>query len=245
MRIAICDDDLLCRGQVESIVSSYGRQRRMDISLSVYESADALLADSRSLNGFDLYLLDIIMPGTNGIELGRRLLRENPNGKIIYLTSSHEYAVDSYRVRAFDYIIKPVAQEQLFRTLDEAVHLIAGRRSRSLIVRTRESSTKVSFDSILYANLTGKSIVYHLADGSAVEGMSIRTAFAEAISDLLKDERFALCGSGTAVNLAEITIVDSDTLHFRNGARLYVGLRAGRSLRSVWMDFWMNREESK
>ena len=245
LRIAICDDDVLCREQVTAIVSSYKDQRGLDMELSIYESAAALLHDVALRGGFDLYLLDIIMPGENGIELGRQLRRESPEGKIIYLTSSHEYAVDSYRVRAFDYLIKPVAQGQLFHTLDEAIQTLAVKKGKSLIVRTKESSTKVSFESIMYAKLAGKSIAYHLTNGVTVEGVSIRTTFSEAISELLLDERFALCGSGTAVNLYHVTTVDGDTLYFKNGGKLYIGLRAGRSLRSVWMDFWMNREGSK
>lgn len=245
VRIAICDDDAICREAVNADLSVYKAQRRPELSVSVFDSAEHLLSGVASLGSFDLYLLDIIMPDINGIALGKQLRQLNPDAAIIYLTSSHEYAVDSYRVRAFDYLIKPVQQDRLFETLDEAFLSLSNRREKSLIIRTRENSTKASFDSIMYAKLEGKSIVYHLIGSKTIEGMSIRTSFSEAIAALLTDERFALCGSGIAVNLYYVSSIDSDTLYFRNGAKLYVGLRAGRSLRSVWMDFWMNKEGTK
>ena len=245
MRIAICDDDARCLQVVEDIVSAYRAQRNPDVLVSAYESAAAMMADVMRRGSADVYLLDIIMPGMNGIDLGLQLRRDTPDAKIIYLTTSSEYAVDSYRVRAFDYLIKPVNQDRLFAALDEAALSIANRRDKSLIVRTKECSTKVSFDSIIYAELVNKSIVYHLTSGAAVEGLSIRTTFSEAIAEMLNGSRFALCGSSIAVNMYYITTIDNAALHFKNGSELYIGLRAARSLRSIWGDFWMNQEESR
>lgn len=245
MRIAICDDDAICREQVSAIVQAYKTQKHPELEISIYESASSLMADVLRFGSFDIYILDVIMPGANGIQLGRQLRSEDAEGKIIYLTSSRDYAVDSYRVKAMDYLLKPVERAVLFDALDEAILTLSNRREKSLIVRTKDSSTNLILDSILYAALKGKSIVYYLSNGKTVEGISIRTSFSEAIRELLQDGRFVLCGSGMAVNLYYITTADNDTLTLKNGQTLYVGRRASRELRSAWMDFWINREGSK
>lgn len=245
MRIAICDDDQLCREQLLEIVNAYREQKKPDAIISVYESAQALMHDVLSFGAFEIYILDIIMPGNNGIQLGKDLRKADPDGKILYLTSSAEYALESYQVKAFDYILKPATRERLFQALDETIQIIVNRRNRSIIVRTRESSSMITLDNILYIELANKCILYHLTDGNITESTSIRTTFSEAIQDLLQDGRFALCGSSIAVNMYYVTTVDSDTLLFKNGSKLYIGLRAGRSLRSVWVNFVMNREGSK
>lgn len=70
--------------------------------------------------GFDLYILDCIMPGMNGIELGAALRMRDDMGFLIYLTTSPDFALDSYRVDAFDYLLKPVRSELFFQSLDKA-----------------------------------------------------------------------------------------------------------------------------
>ena len=183
------------------------------------------------------------MPGINGIKLGVELREFDPDGKILYLTSSIEFAYESYQAKAFDYILKPVQRDRLFAALDDAIRTIANRKEKSLIVKTRENRVKLTLDQILYVELVDRRVVYHTLSGESVESSSIRTTFAECIQELLADGRFVMCGSGIAVNLYHVTKADIETLFFKNGEKLYIGKRAGRDMLSIWSDFWMNREE--
>jgi len=243
LKIAICDDNAQYREQVLGIVKEYILLRNRDISVTAYEHPAALLDDVTRFGGYDIYILDIIMPMLSGIQLGVQLRRMDSSGKIIYLTSSQEYALDSYRAKAFDYILKPVQKDRLMAALDEAAHTFVNLKEKSLLVKNRDATTKLTYDSILYVELIDRKIRYTTIGGNTIEGSSIRTTFAEAVGNLLADHRFALCGPGLAVNLYYITMVNSDSLVFKNGQQLYVGKRAGKELRSVWFDFWMNKEE--
>ena len=245
MRIAICDDDAHCREEILCMVNEYiaGSDRRS--SVTVYERADTLLDDVLRFGGFDIYILDIIMPGVNGIHLGVERRKHDYIGKILYLTSSREYAIDAFQAKASEYLLKPVEKNKLFVALDDAIQTISNRKEKSFIVKTRERSIKLGLDSILYVGLYNKTIIYHLVDESAVESTSIRTTFSDAIVELLLDGRFVLCGNSVAVNLYYITMAETDTLFFRNGSKLYIGKRAGREVRSAWTDFWMSGEGSK
>ena len=220
-----------------------GSDRRS--SVTVYERADTLLDDVLRFGGFDIYILDIIMPGVNGIHLGVERRKHDYIGKILYLTSSREYAIDAFQAKASEYLLKPVEKNKLFVALDDAIQTISNRKEKSFIVKTRERSIKLGLDSILYVGLYNKTIIYHLVDESAVESTSIRTTFSDAIVELLLDGRFVLCGNSVAVNLYYVTMTETDTLFFRNGSKLYIGKRAGREVRSAWTDFWMSGEGSK
>lgn len=244
LKIAICDDDPLCREQVVSIVNAYNEQRNHHLSISVFTRSIALLDEVQRFGSFDIYLLDIIMPGLTGIQLGIQLRQSDPDGKILFLTSSRDYAIESYRAKAFDYLLKPVKQDQLFRSLDEAISTIANRKEKSLIIKTRENNVRITLDNILYVELVYRRVAYHMLNGSVVESNSIRTTFAESIQELLSDGRFILCGSGLAVNLYHVTTTDNETLVFRNGQSIYIGKRASRDVRSIWSDFWLSGEGS-
>jgi len=245
LRIAICDDDAHCREEILCMVNEYIAASGRRFTVTVYERADTLLDDVLRFGGFDIYILDIIMPGVNGIQLGVELRKHDYIGKILYLTSSREYAIDAFRAKASDYLLKPVEKDDLFAALDDAIQTIANRREKSFIVKSRERNVKLGLDSILYIDLHNKTIIYHLVDGSAVESTSIRTTFSDVIAELLSDSRFVLCGNSVAVNLYYVTMTETDTLFFRNGSKLYIGKRAGREIRSAWSDFWMSGEGRK
>lgn len=245
MRIAICDDDAHCREEILCMVNEYIAASEKRFTVTVYERADTLLDDVLRFGGFDIYILDIIMPGVNGIQLGVELRKHDYIGKILYLTSSREYAIDAFRAKASEYLLKPVEKDNLFAALDDAIQTIANRKEKSFIVKTRDRSVKLSLDSIQYVDLYHKTIIYHLVDGSTVESISIRTTFSDVIAELLSDSRFVLCGNSVAVNLYYVTMTETDTLFFRNGSKLYIGKRAGREMRSVWSDFWMSGEGRK
>ncbi len=245
MRIAFCDDDAVCRSELTELINEYIADSERVFTITEYQQAGDLLGDVRRFGGFDIYLLDIVMPEINGIQLGVELRKLDPIGKILYLTSSREYAIDAFRAKASEYLLKPVAKEALFGALDEAMQTISNRREKSFIVKTKDRTVKLSLDSILYASLHNKTIHYHLVDGTMLESLSIRSSFSEVIAELLSDGRFALCGNSAAVNLYHVSMTDTDTLFFKNGTKLYVGKRAGRDIRSAWSDFWMNGEGRK
>ena len=246
MKIAICDDEALCRKQVMELAQAYTQENsHLHLSVSVFPCAEDLLEAAGKVGGFELYILDILMPGMSGIQLGVSLREAGYDGKIIYLTSSEEYAIDSFKARPFDYLLKPVKRDAFFSALDEALRSVSRQKETGVIVKTRESSVRLALDSILYAELCNRVIVYHLTGGKTVETVQIRTTFTEAIQELLQDNRFFLCGKSIAANLHHITMVEKDAVVFKDGTRVYLPKKACNDVRSAWNDFWLNGEGSK
>ena len=107
------------------------------MTVTVFSSSAALLEHLRVRGTFDIYLLDVIMPGQNGIELGLSIREFDQGGRIIYLTASSDFAVDSYRAKASDYLLKPLDKSRLFQSLDNIIKSLeledsAGFRSTPL-----------------------------------------------------------------------------------------------------------------
>ena len=244
MNIAICDNDPIYRDQVRNIVEHYSATHSAaDISLAVFEWAEDLLEAARKQGGYDIYILDILMPGMNGIELGKQLREADFDGKILYLTSSQEYAVSAFAVKAYNYILKPIDEAVLTEALHDAVSFVAAHPRQSLMVKTRDASIRLSVDNIMYAELVRRNIVYHMAGGKVVESTTIRSGFSEAVQELLRDKRFLLCGTSLLVNLRYITMVDTEALAFQDREKLFLSKKTCRELRSAWCDFWFNKEE--
>ena len=240
-KIAICDDDALSLQCVTDIVTEYTAGR--GIYVTGYSSASALLQDALQLGGFDLYILDIIMPSMTGIQLAAKLRQAGLSGQILFLTSSQDFAIDAFKVQASNYLLKPVQKDELLQALAASISVMSAARQKSLIVKTREGSVCLNYDWIRYAELVKKNVVYHLIDDKNVTSVSIRSTFSEAIQELLRDSRFCLCGSVKVVNLHYVTALDAENIFFRDGSSIYIGRRSCRELRSAWYDFWFSRRD--
>lgn len=243
MKIAICDDEKSCLDQVLSVAEEYKKDRaQKNISFEVFSSPEDLFCAAQKIGGYDIYILDVIMPFMTGIELGIKLREAEYDGKIIYLTSSEEYSLDAFRVKAFDYIIKPIKKEAFYKTMDEAGAAVSEKKGKSLIVKTKEKSVKVNYDNILFAEFSKRAILYHLVGGKCVESVTVRTTFSQAIQELLCDPRFCACGQSLVVNLDHITEVESSAVVFDSDKSAYVGEKLCRKLREVWSEYLFGQE---
>ena len=243
MKVAICDDDSLCRAQVMDIALDYAEARKdKEVTFTMFSQPEKLLKASRREGPFDIYILDVIMPSMNGIELGQELRKAGCDGKIIYLTSSREFALDSFQVRAFHYLLKPIERESFYAALDEAISMLSTKADRGLIVKTKDTNARIAFNSILYAELYNRSVVYHLDTGKTVQSTSLRTNFADAVRELLLDPRFALCGASMVANLHHISMVETEGIVFQDKHKVFLGKKACRELRTIWNDYWLSEE---
>jgi DNA-binding LytR/AlgR family response regulator len=238
MRMAICDDDAACLEQVKTISQRYAAGcGSRSLSVDAFAHPEDLLEAAEKIGGYDIYILDVVMPGMNGIALGQTLREKGYDGKIVYLTSSDEYSLDAFRVRAFDYLLKPVQEQQLCRAVEEVMALLPGKKERFLLVKTRDRSIKLTFDSILYAELNRRSVTYYLTGGRVVESISLRGSFTEAVAELLEDRRFCLCSVGMVVNLDRVTEIESGAVVFGDTCRAFLSEKYCRKLRSAWSEY--------
>ena len=243
LNIAICDDDPTHRDQIRELVSSY-LHARPSLAGRVWTCSDgrALLARAREQGGFDVYLLDILMPALNGIEIGRRLRALGDGGEIVYLTSTNDFAADSYDVRAFFYLLKPVKEEKLFHVLDKAVKKFGQRHSSAIIVNTPEGPRRILLDHIRYAERIGRAIHYDCTNGT-VDTQSIRVPFREATAPLLTDRRFDLCGASFVLNFQHVAGVDGQTALLDNGLTIPLPRTAVTDFKKAWGNYWLEQEE--
>ena len=240
MKIAICDDEERCLEQVLTIAREYAKERT--VSFYSFSHPEDLLESAEKIGGYDIYILDIVMPGMNGIQLGVRLRDAGYDGKIIYLTSSEEYALDSFKVKAFHYIIKPIVKDEFYEAMDDAIKAIAVKKDKSIVIKTKERSVKLTVDSIMYAEINKRGVIYHLIGGRSVESMSLRTSFSESVKGLLEDPRFSLCGAGAIVNMDHITEIGNEEVVFGDTYKPFFGKKACRELRNAWNEFLFNSE---
>ena len=240
LRIALCDDEPEQCDQTGALLRQYLSERPgLAAELTLFYSGAELLRRVKTGGGFDLYVLDIIMPALSGIDLGVQLRELGRDEPIIYLTTSPDYAVDSYLAQAFYYLLKPVEPERLYAVLDQAAALLEKRRGASIPVKTKTGVRRLPLDDILYVELVGRAARYHLLTANDVDSVTFHGAFQSEMTPLLEDPRFVMCSSSFAVNLHYVTAVDkgSLTLNGEMQVPLSRGLAAG--VKKQWGDYWL------
>jgi len=237
LNIAICDDEVCYRKLVMRLIEKYNTERNCNLSVTSYEDDTKLLEDAQKNSFYDAYILDVVMPGMNGIELGHALRDMGFQGRILYLTSSEEYAIDAFKVKAYNYILKPIEAEDFFLALDDAFDISSTQASSGIVVKSTQGNVVITPENVLYACLDKRAISYFLTDGQIIHGRSIRVPFNEAAQDLLQRPFFTACGVSMAVNLEHIRVIENNSVTFLNNEKLFIPKRAVKKLLFDWKAF--------
>jgi DNA-binding LytR/AlgR family response regulator len=221
--IAVCDNDepdlqLLC-AQVREYLEVHPE---LDGGLRAFGSSHALEETLRAGGIFCLFLLDILMPGSNGIELGEEIRRENQSVPIIYTTSSREYALSAFQNHALRYLVKPIRRSELFSALDFAFSLLKASGGKSYTVKTREGLVCLSGKEIVSVENKSRSVLYSLSSGEVVRSVSIRGTFEEAVAPLPDDPDFTRPHKSYFVNMRYIHVLQPGVLVLDDGREISV-----------------------
>ena len=120
MYIAVCDDQADELEVLTSLLHVWQEEHKTPLRYKAFRNAAELL-DAAEKERFTLYLLDVMMPGTNGLAAAREIRCFDDFADIVFLTSSPNFAYESYGVRALDYLLKPIRSEMLFPILNRLI----------------------------------------------------------------------------------------------------------------------------
>lgn len=244
LQIALCDDEAKHLSQMTTLLEDYFQARpSLKGKVSAFLTGSELIAQAEAQGGFDLYVLDILMPGLDGIETGRQLRQLGDGGEILFLTTSNDFAADSYDVHAFFYLLKPVDTSKLFQVLDGAVKKLNERRNSAIVVSTAEGPRRILRERIRYVERTGRFMRYFCTDGT-VDTLTIRIPFREMVAPLLADRRFYLCGASFVLNFQHVTGVKDQTAFLDNGQTLTLPRSAVAAFKLAWGNYWLSETES-
>jgi len=169
IKIAFCDDELSVLNELRVLLDQYRVEHNQEIDYSAFQSPLELLAEVEKGARYDILFLDVLMPGETGIDAAAEIRKHDNNVKIIFLTSSPEYAVQSYAVGAYFYQLKPIWQESFFRLMDSVIASCEKERSESLILRCKTGITRIELRQLEYCEVIHRTLFMHLTSGKVLE----------------------------------------------------------------------------
>ena len=239
LSIAICDDNAADLRQEQAYLVEYLRAHPdLEGQVFSFSSGEGLLDAARARGGFDLYVLDVVMPEMDGIQAGFALRTQGERGEIIYLTNSIDFAADSYDVHAFFYLLTPEDRDKLFGVLDSAVKKLEQRWSSAVVVHTAAGSRRILLERIRFVERVGRYVRYFCTDGT-VDSQTIRMSFREAAAPLLADRRFYLCGASFVLNFQYVAGVQGQTALLDDGQAVTLPRTVAAEFKKAWGKFWL------
>ncbi|WP_278389783.1 LytR/AlgR family response regulator transcription factor, partial [Acidaminococcus fermentans] len=135
LHIAICDDQADQIQKIRTAAETYFLTRNERVEYQTFSNAFAFTDAIDKGSIFDIVLLDVCMPGILGTDVARELRDHHSRAEIIFLTTSDEFAVEAFEVKATDYLLKPFTQAQFSKAMDRAIAYIRQRNSAKVIFR--------------------------------------------------------------------------------------------------------------
>ncbi|MDE6699475.1 MAG: LytTR family DNA-binding domain-containing protein [Acetatifactor sp.] len=199
MKIAICDDEAYFIDALCPLLEEWAKERGIKLMLYRFTNGDDLIAAHQS-EYMDLIFLDIIMPLLNGIDTAREFRNMNQNVPIVFLTSSTEFAVDSYEVKAFNYLIKPVDRAKLFLTLDDFLKTF-NLPKIFFTAKTADGFCRIAIAEVDYLEAQNKQVLVHLTNDRTI---AIRELFSKCAEVFSPENGFCCCHRSYIVNLSNV-----------------------------------------
>ena len=216
--IAICDDSKQERQILAALFKRYQELHATPLQIHIFQNGFSLLDAIDQGKRFDITILDILMPGENGIEIARNIRASGTDTEIIFLTSSPEYAVDSYEGKAQNYLLKPVTEEKFFASIDSILAELDEKDTASFIIYTTEKQySRIRVSSLVYGEVTHRTITLHLADQTMISAIMPFTEFLDilkAYPDFIYPHR------SYAVNMHYIQYVTKSDIILTDGQKI-------------------------
>ena len=216
LRIAICDDEQEMVSSHKKVIEEVLRECNEMGEIVTYTVSDNLLCDvTEDQFYYDLILLDIEMPGHDGMEMAGKLKPYLPNVKIIFITSHIEYAIDAFELSIFRYVPKDNREAKLPQAVRDAVRLITLEGGKFYTIQSGSRMEKIPYKDIMYIQREGKNA--EIYDGNEIK--KVRRSL-QQIFDELSSEEFIFTDRGCIVNIIHVMQVKDGEAIMKNGEHL-------------------------
>lgn len=238
VKIAICDDNKAELEQIKTIVqaSISHKQSACHVAVHTFASGNDLFQFTKQHGAFDLVILDIVMPGLNGLELAAKLRMLGDNCMIIFLTGSREFAVESYKVNAYYYLLKNSAPSELTALLDRALDDISEKNNKSVVIKEKGRWTRVAQSSIRYVESVNHTVVFHRYRNETISCFGRLSEYMDAC-----DNRFVRCHKSYIVNMQFVASITSKDFVLEDGTIVPISRNAYSQIKNAYLDYFFTK----
>ncbi len=240
LQLAVCDDNIDELSNMVHLINLYRASKNFCCEYDVFPNGFELVSALEKGKRFDIYCLDIIMPGFMGIDVAKEIRGFDKTALILFFTSSPEYALESYSVKAINYILKPISKEKLFLTFDELLEQIkAENEKNAVIIKSNEGIQKILISNLVFAEVIGRNVLYHLLSGKVIE---CTESFSTVCDNLQKYGHFIKTHRSYIVNMQYVETIDTHQITLQTLSSVPIAQGKARDIKQQYLAYQMEGE---
>lgn len=231
MKIAVIDDESNVRDLINTFFLKLQEEKHQFHDVDSFPNAESFLNSFK--NQYDIIMIDIVMPGMNGIKLSKEIRERDQNVTLVFITNLAQYAIKGYEVGAFDYILKPLSYPR-FSTLIQRLDVRYARENRkeTISINTRGKLVCINVNDICCVEIEGHRITFHIIDGRKL----LYWGTLKEIEKKLTEPFFAKCKSCYIVNIHRIDYIEGTDVHMCDGSVVYISQNFRKSFMKAVAD---------
>lgn len=247
-KVAIVDDNLDFLTQEKDLIKSYLDEQMLEYEIYTFNSSvefECRIDNGKDSGYYDLYLLDIEMPGTSGLELAQNIRCKFPDQYIIFVTAHKGYSIEGYKHRAFYYVVK----SDLTKMLMEAMKLTIEEKKEKVepyyVIESPEYYQKIYYNDIYYIDVNKKYVYFHTKETKKTKDVpfSVRDSLKNVYKELNDPESFIYVDQNCLVNLKHVMRIDVEkqSVIMRDGSEIWINKSRRKTVERAILDYWRNR----
>lgn len=234
IRIALIDDNREFIQGFGQILAQSFETAGLQCDIQIYHDALSFECAAAEAPAYDVCFLDIEMPGMNGMELAKRIRKGKGREIIVFLTAYSEFIRAGYEVKAFDYLVKDRAAQEIDSLVKRLVNELDVIAKKVYIIETHSRLEKINHNEIIYIYKRGPYSMFVLTDGEAQERKALKD-----VLDRLGSGEFILVERGYVINLNHIKRVCSRNVELSDGTNIPVSRAHINELKKRIQEYWM------
>lgn len=232
INIAIVEDEKIQSELMKSYVANWACKKNIRVTAEAFHSAESFDFTWSMNKKYDIVLLDIQMSGKNGIELAKKIRKEDNMISIIFITAVIDYIQEGYDVSAINYLIKPVDERKLYECLDRALQKIP-EEEKSILIDAEGEIVRVKQKDIIYVEAFSHTIDINTAEKKFTVRKSI-----SSIEKELDEKMFVRCHRSYIVGLKYVKRIESSEIELDNAKLIPVSRRQYSNTNRAFINYY-------
>ena len=226
MRIVLCDDDTAILESTQALLEQIFRERCINVELATftsYEQCYQYLQNSDT----DILILDIYLGQQLGTDLALRLRQQGKKFKLIFLTTSNEFASESFAAEASYYLLKPLTKEALLKGLD---HCLPTNTETPIAIDTGRTTLHLNPAKIIMVEVQDKYCFFYTTSGVIKEYCTFTK-----VLEALTQPYFLIVHRSAIINMHFVERLEDDVSYLKNGSTVTSKRRGGKAVKDKYM----------